>query len=69
MGTQNIRREWTRAQAAEWLDVTPSRVSQIAKSMGIKLRWSEEKGFVFSRRDVGKMENRSRKPGPKGNGR
>jgi hypothetical protein len=68
MRNQDVRREWTRTQAAEWLDVTPSRVSQIAKSMGIKLRWSEKNGLVFTRRDVGKMEKRSRKPGPKGEG-
>ena len=63
------KRGWTRTEVAELLNVTPARVSQIAKSMKITMRWHWQDGFTYRVGDVAKMEARSTKPGPKGRGR
>lgn len=64
----NGRRGWSRNEVAELLDVTPARVSQIAKELGVRLRWHYRDGFSYTVSDVSRMKSRSRKPGPKATG-
>lgn len=59
------KRGWSRTETAELLGVTPARVSQIAKDMGIRMRWHWQDGFSYTVRDVARMQERSTKPGPK----
>lgn len=63
------KRGWSRADVANLLGVTPARVSQIAKTMNIKLKYHWQDGFTYTVRDVNRMTTRKTKPGPKGNGR
>jgi len=59
------KHSWTRAEVAEVLGVTVSRVSQIAQQMGIKMRWHRQHGLGYRVQDVSKMAQRDTKPGPK----
>lgn len=56
---------WTRRETADVLGVSVSRVSQIAKELGIVLRWHRQHGFGYRVQDVSQMLERNTKPGPK----
>ena len=63
------KRGWTRTEVANLLNVTPGRISQIAKEMKIRMRWHWQDGFSYTVRDVSRMQERSTKPGPKPKGK
>jgi hypothetical protein len=61
------RKGYSRKDVAHMFGVTPARVSQIAKTMGVSLYWkgngSTLNGFIYRPVDVARMAQRNTKPG------
>lgn len=57
-------RALTRSDVADVLQVSPSRVSQIAKQLKLEPEWNGSE-FVYSRPQLRRMMERNTKPGPR----
>lgn len=58
---------YTRSDLADVLQVSPARVSQIAKELGINPDWNGSE-FLYSQKQLRLMLQRNTKPGPKKEG-